>query len=308
MIDNKLLIKIANDISLKGDEVDRVKNKVIALKNYINNKLGKINFQAQYIGSYALKTEVNYNDDDLDIDLMLIFTNESNEKVGNNIRLMIKEILKEYKENVKQNVIVQDKNKVIQTTFIFKDESKNYHIDFPIVIKDNDKFLLIVYSGNEYKTIETGAHLIKEDFERVLKAEGYFIRETIKLVKNWIYLNTKDNERKIPSIAIVQSMIELFDINKLHKDNILGNIIEICDFLLKKCKNNSYILKWKPHNNIFEKNDIMLVEKQLNELKLICNHLIQCNDSTKINSLIDSVFKKHLKENKTISGENSSGA
>lgn len=304
MIDkNRLLNNIVEEISMSDYEMERIKNKIKTLINEIANSFGLETIAHTYIGSYAFKTVVNYDDEEIDIDCMLVFSKERKDQFS--LRKKLQEILSKYANKLIRDVVVTSKEKVIQVKFYFNDETKNYHIDFPVTYDNHDGRHLILENGNEEIT---EAHKIAEEFKTTFENDPNklkFHRGVIKLFKRWVKTNTKNDLEKIPSIAILQSCIT----QKQDSQSILANLKNNANFILDKLENeNQFRLKWYPKNNIFYKRDIYLVKSKLNTFLEQIKILEKIDDEKKF---IKSARKFFLGENDnsdSVYGDKTSGA
>lgn len=305
MIDkNYLLNKIVEEISMSDNEMERIKNKVQTLINEISNSFGLKTITHTYIGSYAFKTIVNYDDSKIDIDCMLIFSKEK--KSEYNLRYRLQEILNKYANSLIRDVKVTSKEKeVIQVKFLFKDEMNNYHIDFPITYDADDGRHLILENGNEEIT---EAHKISEDFKNVFGNDTNklkFHHSVIKLFKRWVKTNIKDELAKIPSIAILQSCI----MSNNNHSNILTNLKNNAALIYNELNNkNQFNLKLQPKNNIFYKKDIDLVKSRLQTFWNQMSELEQINDEEKFIRTSRKFFLGKNDNNDSQYGDKTSGA
>lgn len=301
---NYLLNQIVDSISITENEMERIKNKIQTLINEIAANFNLKTITHTYIGSYAFKTVVNYNDEEIDIDCMLLFSQETIEKY--NIRIELEKILNKYTNKLIRDAEVVSKEKVIQVKFYFNDEKNNYHIDFPITYDYNDKRYLIL--ENQYYEI-TEAHKIVNEFNKVFDNNAdklKFHRNVIKLFKRWVKTNIKYDIEKIPSIAILQSCIL---INNNNCNDILTNLKNNASYIYQQLnKNNEFKLKWEPHNDIFYKKDKELVLKKLD---IFWNHMTELEKIDDEKKFIKTARKFFLGENDkedSLYGDKTSGA
>lgn len=300
---NTELNKIVNEISMTDNDMERVKNKVNTLLNKMKNEKN-INFNYTYIGSYSFKTIVNYDDENIDIDCMIIFPKESF-KNAIDARKYVLDVLKLYDEQTKSNIKIEEKEKVIQIAFKFNNDEKNYHIDFPIVIDQNGEKKLVLKNGD---LEDTEADIINNEFKNAFSSNNLqFHRNVIKLFKRWVKTNANENlKNEIPSIAILQSCIES---NKWNHNDILDNLYKNCkNIYLELLNKEFYKLAWKPNNNIFYKKNI---NNCLSLLERFCNHLdilIKSTNEKKFIKAARCYFLGEDDEEESVYGDKTSGA
>lgn len=301
---NEELKKIMNEISMSTNDMERVKNKVDALISKINNELSNIKFTHTFIGSYSFKTIVNYDDENIDIDCMIIFSEKTFIKSPLDARKYVLKILKDYDNQTKTNIKIEEKEKVIQIFFQFNDETKNYHIDFPITFLVGGQKKLILING---KIEDTEADLIKEEFKNVFKENIDFHRGVIKLFKRWVKTNSNERENNsIPSIAILQSCIES---NLWNHTSYLENLKTNSKNMLDILKNTSiYPLKWKPYNNVFEKKNVYKCKELLIRFIKNLENLESINDKQKFVKVARFYFLGEDDNERSIYGDKTSGA
>ncbi|HJF75004.1 nucleotidyltransferase [Gallibacterium anatis] len=244
-----------------NEELKEKRNKLLDnLKNNLDLTFSHFNQ-----GSYGMGTGVKPIDGDFDIDVGLVFRENSNEILDCPFQLKSKvgQALKHVRRTVKI------KRPCVTVQYVEDGEDK-YHVDFAIY-KENQFGELFFARGKSLDDEELNwesvdpkelVSLIKEKYPEGQKRKQY--KRCIRALKRW--KSYKLNHKNLPSIAITVAAYQYFE-PKFYDDNEdLPNDVEaLITFLdnLAACLIDKYLLlPTKPNSNLLEN----LTDKQSQEL------------------------------------------
>jgi hypothetical protein len=269
---NEAFLDYNDQKRIRKSVYDDMKEKIDIIVDEMKSNEDTLSFSIMYLGSYATKTGVEYNDKDYDIDVA--------------IRLNIKENkIDEYDANEQKKSIYESIRKLRKRSFhtmcvsakYFEDEKPKYHIDFPVYAFDAEKSTYYIAKGKqdevEWEKCEPDklTEYLVYASAPTNKLDAY--RRTIRYLKVWKNY-VFSNEKKYcspPSIAI--NLTARIFYASYSVQNEIDNLLNVSKELLKQISSTATLnLPYVPNSNVFEKMNSDLEYVKVYKAKL--NHLI----------------------------------
>ena len=297
---NKALKNLADEIRLKRTDyadMKKVSDEVVGVISKL--ELPKsTTFRSDLwfrTGSYKFLTGVDYANNEIDIDSMLVFESpkvSSDEDVENAVKVkkhIIKELREEYQDEDKKTV--RNRKPVFTVIKTRGDDGEMvFHLDFALLFVYDEKLHHLIKKNGKYELVESGIREMTDEFSETYKGDETR-RFAAIIAKHWNHNRFGAfNKAMIPSIAFSQSF------SKSNYEGELDYIIASLNILKASFTNGmfNYELDFAPFNNIFFKQKKKHAKKTYEEIELLLttiNQALQKETAKEAIELIATVIK-----------------
>jgi hypothetical protein len=282
-MEGKIKMKNLNDAFLDYNDAKRIRNtkyndmkeKIETIINEIKDSGETVSFSTIYLGSYATKTGVEYNDKDYDIDVgvrLNIVESDLSDNDAEQHKVSVYEAIKKLRKRDFHTMCVSAK--------YFNDEKPLYHIDFPVYAYDQESDIYYIAKGKRGDVVweicepKKLIDFLKFDNQKEEVVEAY--RRAIRYLKLWKnkVFSQEPKYSYPPSIAINLTARMVFE--KITCSDEIDNLISVSKALLEQISTNVNLkLPFKPYSNVFDKmnSDNKNIEIYTNKLKFLIDSL-----------------------------------